>query len=90
MGKSPVKLPFPTFGRLDDTPDRFQCLERCDSFLALNPLKDEELIATPLGMSTETRPLTGPGATFLKTVVLISSDLNGQLSVLEKLDFQLI
>lgn len=32
MGKSPVKLQFPTFGRLDDTPDPFQCLERFYDF----------------------------------------------------------
>ncbi|XP_033958149.2 copper-transporting ATPase 2-like [Pseudochaenichthys georgianus] len=46
MGKSPVKLQFPSFGKLNDTPDPLQYLERCDDFLALNPLTDEELIAT--------------------------------------------
>lgn len=45
MGKSPVKQ-FPTFGRLNDTPDLLQILERCEDFLAFNPLTDEELIAT--------------------------------------------
>lgn len=46
MGKSPVKLQFPTFGGLNDAPDPLQYLERCDDFLALTPLTDEELLAT--------------------------------------------
>ncbi|KAI3376844.1 hypothetical protein L3Q82_000417 [Scortum barcoo] len=46
MGKSPIKLQFPTFGRLEDTSDPLQYLERCEDFLALNPLSNEELIAT--------------------------------------------
>lgn len=45
MGKSPVKQ-FLTFGSLIDTPDLLQILEKCEDFLAFNPLKDEELIAT--------------------------------------------
>lgn len=43
MGKSPIK---PTFGGRNDSPDPLQYLERCDGFLTLNPLTDEELIAT--------------------------------------------
>ncbi|KAI3377210.1 hypothetical protein L3Q82_009122, partial [Scortum barcoo] len=46
MGKSPIKLQFPTFGRLEDTSDPLQYLERCEDFLAHNPLSNEELIAT--------------------------------------------
>ncbi len=46
MGKSPVKLQFPTFGKPNDTSDPLQYLEWCEDFLALNPLTDEELIAT--------------------------------------------
>lgn len=46
MGKSPIKLQFSTFGRINNTADPLQNLERCEDFLALNPLTDEELIAT--------------------------------------------
>lgn len=46
VGKSPVKLQFPTFGKMDDISDPLQYLEKCEDFLALNPLADEELIAT--------------------------------------------
>lgn len=46
LGKSPVKLQFPTYGKVDDAPDPLQYLERCEDFLALNPLSNEELIAT--------------------------------------------
>ncbi len=45
MGKSPVKLKFPTYGRLNDTSDPFRYLERCEDFLSLNLHTDEELIA---------------------------------------------
>lgn len=46
MGKNPVQLQFPTFGGPNDTSDPLQYLERCEDFLALNPLTEEELIAT--------------------------------------------
>nr|XP_054598745.1 uncharacterized protein LOC129163840 [Nothobranchius furzeri] len=45
-GKAPIKVQFPTFGRIDDSSDPLQYLERCEDFLALNPLTDEELMAT--------------------------------------------
>lgn len=44
--KSPIKLQFPTYGKLDDPPDSLQYLERCEDYLALNTLSDEELMAT--------------------------------------------
>lgn len=47
VGKSPVKLQFPTFGRIDDNSYPLQYLEWCEDFLALNPLTDKKLIATP-------------------------------------------
>ncbi|MED6262474.1 hypothetical protein ATANTOWER_019994 [Ataeniobius toweri] len=40
MGKSPIKLQFPTFGKVDDSADPLQYMERCEDFLALNPLTD--------------------------------------------------
>ncbi|MEQ2271257.1 hypothetical protein XENORESO_001713 [Xenotaenia resolanae] len=46
VGKSPIKLQFTTFGKADDPSDPLQYLERCEDFLALNPLTDEELMAT--------------------------------------------
>lgn len=46
MDTCPVKILFPTFGSLNDPSDPLQYLERCTDFLALNPLTDEELIAT--------------------------------------------
>ncbi|XP_045569661.1 uncharacterized protein [Salmo salar] len=46
VGAMPIKLQFPTFGKKDDSPDPLMYLERCRDFLALNPLADEELLAT--------------------------------------------
>lgn len=46
IGKTPITLQFPTFGQRDDNPDPLLFLEKCHDFLALNPLLDEELIAT--------------------------------------------
>lgn len=45
-GRSPIKLQFPTYGKLEDPPDPLQYLERCEDYLSLNPLTDEELMAT--------------------------------------------
>ena len=45
-GKSPIKMHFPMFGRLEDTQDPLLYLEKCNDFLALHPLTDAELIAT--------------------------------------------
>ena len=45
-GKCPVKLLFPAFGKMEDEPDPLLYLEKCSDFLALNPLMDEELMAT--------------------------------------------
>ena len=45
-GKCPVKLRFPSFGKMEDEPDPLLYLEKCSEFLALNPLMDEELMAT--------------------------------------------
>lgn len=46
IGKSPVKLQFPSFGRIEDCEDPLLYLEKCHDYLALNPLTNEELIAT--------------------------------------------
>ncbi len=46
MGKQPIKIQFPCFGRLDDCDDPLNFLEKCYDFMALHPLSDEELIAT--------------------------------------------
>lgn len=45
-GKSPIKLQFPAFGRMEDTPDPLQYLQRCEDFLAWYPLNGEELTAS--------------------------------------------
>ena len=45
-GKCPVKLQFPSFGKMEDEPDPLLYLEKCNDFLALNSLTDEELMAT--------------------------------------------
>ncbi|XP_051793893.1 uncharacterized protein LOC127530652 [Acanthochromis polyacanthus] len=45
-GKSPIKLQFPTYGKLEDPSDPLQYLERCEDYLSLNSLSDEELMAT--------------------------------------------
>ncbi len=45
-GKSPIKMQFPMYGRLEDTQDPLLFLEKCEDFLALHPLTDSELIAT--------------------------------------------
>ncbi|KAL0151544.1 hypothetical protein M9458_053196, partial [Cirrhinus mrigala] len=45
-GRIPVKLEFPTFGRKEDDPDPLIYIEKCRDYLALNPLSNEELIAT--------------------------------------------
>ena len=44
--KSPVKLQFPTFGKMDDPSDPLQYLERCEDYLALHSLTNTELMAT--------------------------------------------
>lgn len=44
--KTPIKIQFPCFGRKDDDPDPLKYVERCNDYLALNPLTDEEIIAT--------------------------------------------
>lgn len=46
MGTCTVRILFPAFGGLYDPFDPLQYLERCEDFLALNPLTNEELIAT--------------------------------------------
>lgn len=45
-GKTPVKMHFPTFGKMEDVQDPLLFLEKCKDFLALHPLSDTELIAT--------------------------------------------
>lgn len=44
--KKPINRQFPAFGTINDTADPLQYLERCEDFLALNPLTDVELNAT--------------------------------------------
>lgn len=44
--KSPVKLQFPTYGKMEDPSDPLQYLERCEDFLALHSLTNAELMAT--------------------------------------------
>lgn len=46
MGKCPIKLQSPTFGRVEDNPDPLLYLEKCKDFLSINPLTDEELTVT--------------------------------------------
>ena len=46
VGKSPIKLQFPCFGRMGDDSDPLTYLGQCRDYLALNPLSDEELLAT--------------------------------------------
>lgn len=46
VGKCPLKLQFPTFGRMEDSPDPLLYLEKCKDFLSINPLSDEELMVT--------------------------------------------
>lgn len=46
LGKSPIKLEFPSFGRMEDTPDPLLYSEKCNDFLALQPLTQEELFVT--------------------------------------------
>lgn len=45
-GKCHVKLQFPTFGKMGDETDPLIYLEKCNDFLALNPLTDNEVMAT--------------------------------------------
>lgn len=42
LGKCTVKLQFPSFGKMEDEPDPLLYLEKCNDYLALNPLCDEE------------------------------------------------
>lgn len=44
--KIPIKLEFPTFGRKEDDSDPLMSIEKCQDYLALNPLTNKELIAT--------------------------------------------
>ena len=44
--QSTLKLQFPSFGRREDCNDPLQYLEKCNDFLALNPLHSVELLAT--------------------------------------------
>uniref|UniRef100_A0A8C1GVQ7 Reverse transcriptase domain-containing protein n=1 Tax=Cyprinus carpio TaxID=7962 RepID=A0A8C1GVQ7_CYPCA len=46
LGRQPVKIQFPCFGRLEDCDDPLIFLEKCYDFMALHPLSDEEVIAT--------------------------------------------
>ncbi|XP_030649811.1 transmembrane protease serine 9-like [Chanos chanos] len=46
MGKTPIKIQFPCFGRKEDDPDPLRFLENCNDYLALNHLHDDEIIAT--------------------------------------------
>lgn len=46
LGKQPIKIQFPCFGRLEDCDDPLIFLEKCYDFMTLHPLSDEELIAT--------------------------------------------
>lgn len=45
-GKSPVKIQFPTYGKIEDPTDPLQYLERCEDYLALQTLTNTELMAT--------------------------------------------
>lgn len=45
-GRIPIKLDFPTFGRKGDDPDPLTYIEKCQDYLVLNPLSNEELTAT--------------------------------------------
>ncbi len=45
-GRIPIKLDFPTFGRKEDDPDPLTYIEKCQDYLVLNPLSNEELTAT--------------------------------------------
>ena len=44
MGKPPIKIQFPCFGRKDDDADPLRYVEKCHDYLALNPLLDEDII----------------------------------------------
>ncbi len=46
LGKRPIKLEFPFFGRMEDTVDPLLYLEKCNDYLALQPLTQEELFVT--------------------------------------------
>lgn len=46
LGKHPIKLEFPSFGRMEDTVDPLLYLEKCNDYLALQPLTQEELFVT--------------------------------------------
>ena len=46
MGKTPIKLQFPCFGRMEDCSDPLLYVEKCNDYLSLNPLSDEEILAT--------------------------------------------
>ncbi|XP_060796136.1 uncharacterized protein LOC132898493 [Neoarius graeffei] len=46
VGKKPIKIQFPCFGRTEDTSDPLLYLEKCHDYLALHPLSDGELLAT--------------------------------------------
>lgn len=41
-----LKLTFPTFGKTSDDPDPLLYLERCQDFLALHPLTDNDILET--------------------------------------------
>lgn len=43
-GKLPIKLIFPNFGRPEDDPTLY--LEKCQDFLTLKPMSNEEILAT--------------------------------------------
>ena len=42
MVKAPFNMQFPSFGRIEDCEDP---ILKCQNYLALNPLSDEELMA---------------------------------------------
>lgn len=44
MGKCPLKLQFPTFGKKEDSSYLLLYLEKCKDFLSLNPLANSELM----------------------------------------------
>ncbi len=45
-GRIPIKLDFPTFGIKEDDPDPLMYIEKCQDYLVLNPLSNEELTGT--------------------------------------------
>ncbi|GAA6080784.1 uncharacterized protein LOC113073276 [Tachysurus ichikawai] len=46
LGSNPIKIQFPCFGHIEDNPDPVFFLEKCQDFLAVYPLSEEELLAT--------------------------------------------